>query len=353
MLANCSSLLSSIGRGLLFLYVSCALVNAGAQDNEQKLQQSVRSKPQDFQANNALGEFYAKRGNYTEAIRYLEAAYKLKPADTNNAFDLAQAELQAGDAGRARALLQNLLSSQDPPELHNLLGDCEEALGNFREAANQYQIAARADPSESNLFSFGSELLKHGAYPEALQIISFAANRYPQSARLRVALGVAQYSLRQYQEAVATLCAAVDMNPADTRPFEFLGKMVGVAPELSGEVSARLKQFAAAYPKNPTANYFYAMSLLGEPNAQLDLPRSLLERSVADAPSYAEAHFQLGNIYDEQGDTNRAITEFETAIRLKPDWKSAHYHLAQLYRKAGKPQLAAREYEAVKNASDR
>ncbi|HLH02983.1 MAG TPA: tetratricopeptide repeat protein [Bryobacteraceae bacterium] len=322
--------------------MSCALTIAQPQDT-----------PRDFASNHALGERYVQQHNYTAAERYLGAAYKLNPADEDNAFDLAQAELQTGDAATARNLLQTLLAHHDRPDFHNLLGDCEEALGDFHEAANQYQIAARADPSEPNLFSFGSELLKHGAYREALQIISYAVEHYPQSARLQVALGIAQYSVGQYREAVATLCSAVDRNPSDPRPFEFLGKMIGIAPELSSEVSARLRQFAAAYPNNASANYYYAVSLLAVPNASRDLPRRLLERAIAESPFFADAHYQLGLLYEEQGDTTHAIAQLETAIHLKPDWKSAHYHLAQLYRKAGKTQLAEREFEAVRTAPAR
>lgn len=274
-------------------------------------------------------------------------------ADYAHAFELAQAELQAGNASAAKSLIQTLLANQDRPELHNLLGDCEEALGNFREAANQYQIAARADPSEPNVYSFGSELLKLGAYPEAIQIFSYGAAHYSQSARIRVGLGIAQYSVGNYREAVATLCGAVDINRSDPRAFEFLGKMIGIAPDLSKEVSARLKEFAANYPDNPAANYYYAMALLDGPNPAHESARRLLQLAVSESPSFAEAHYQLGIAYDQEGDAARAIAELQAAVRLKPDWKKAHYRLAQIYRASGQTALAKREYQAVKNTPGR
>ncbi len=131
---NCSSLLSSTGSAVLCVVLSCALTIAQPQDT-----------PRDFASNHALGERYVQQHNYTAAERYLGAAYKLNPADEDNAFDLAQAELQTGDAATARNLLQTLLAHHDRPDFHNLLGDCEEALGDFHEAANQYQIAERAE----------------------------------------------------------------------------------------------------------------------------------------------------------------------------------------------------------------
>lgn len=371
MLANCNLLSSSIGRSIALLLLALLLLaplllvrllngaapRDGNPEIEAVLKQDIRKNPGDFRANNKLGELYSRRGNYPAAATYLGAAFRLNPSDYSNAFDLAQAELQAGDAFSARGIVQKLLAREDRPELHNLLGDCEEANGNFREAANQYQIAAHADPSEPNLFSFGSELLKHGAYREAGQVLSYAAERYPQSARICVALGIAQYSVGDYRTAVETFCRAVDLNPIDTRAFEFLGKMIGVAPNLSSEVSARLKRFAAAHPKNAAANYYYAMSLLADPdNKTVDSensPRHLLERAVTESPSFAEAHYQLGIVCEQEGDTRRAISELESAVRLKPDLTGAHYRLARLYRKTGRIALARREYEALKNAHQR
>lgn len=362
--ANCSSLSSSTGKRSVLLLALFGLVFpqdvAQAQQDsktEISLKQEVRRNPADFRANHRLGEYYARHGDYRNAANFLGAAYRLNAADYSNAYDFAQAELQAGNAAGARAIARKLLAQEDRPELHTLLGDCEEANGNFREAANQYQIAARADPSEANLFSFGSELLRHAGYREAGQVLSYAAGRFPQSGRIRVALGVAQYSVGDYRTAVETLCRAVDLNPADTRAFDFLGKMIGVAPELSSEVAARLKRFATAYPNNAAANYYYAMSLLAASENKTagadDLARHLLERAVAESPSFAEAHYQLAILLEQHSENKRAIEEFERAVGLNPHLAGAHYRLARLYRRTGQSALAEREYEAVKNARER
>ncbi|HEX4169429.1 MAG TPA: tetratricopeptide repeat protein [Bryobacteraceae bacterium] len=256
----------------------------------------------------------------------------------------------AGD-GQSCASIQAKLRTQDRPELHSALGDCEEAAGDFREAANQYQIAARADPTEQNLFVFGSELLKYRGYSQGLQVFTYSAGRYPDSARIRVGLGIAQYSLGQYQQAVESLCQAVDLAPADTRALDFLGKMIGVAPELSKQIESRLKRFARLYPKNAAANYYYALSL--RTSGANDQAEMFLQRAVAEAPAYAEAHYELGLIYADSGRTKRAVDEYLQAVRYKPDLSAAHYRLAQLYAKEGQTEQARREFEIVKGLRPR
>ena len=58
-----------------------------------------------------------------------------------------------------RQLVQGLLKKKNTAELHNLLGEIEEKDGKFVAAANEFQTAAHMDPSENNLFDWGSELL--------------------------------------------------------------------------------------------------------------------------------------------------------------------------------------------------
>lgn len=88
----------------------------------------------------------------------------------DNAYQLALSQLEAGNLPAARHLIQQSLEEKDNAELHNLLGDVEERSGNFREAAKQYEIAARMDPSEKNIFDLGTELLKYHGYQQSLQV---------------------------------------------------------------------------------------------------------------------------------------------------------------------------------------
>lgn len=333
--------------GCAAVYLSAA-APASCESNEGILLKRLAENPNDWEANHQLGEFYARAQKFRDSVKYLAAAYRLNPSEYANAYDLGRAELEAGDAAAARDFVRGLISRTDRPELHNLLGDCEEASGNFREASEQYQIAARADPSEPNLFSFASELLKYRGYSEALQVLAYATRKYPGSARLRVALGVAQYSTGNYADAVKTLCEAIDQNPEDPRPLEFLGKMNGVAPELSEQVRSRLQHFALTYPNNAAANYYYASSLLDVHDFQR--AKRFLQRAIALRPNFPEAHYQLGIVWEQAGDSQSAVREFKKAASLQPEMSAPHYHLARLYQKAGQTALAAKEFEAVKRS---
>ncbi len=335
-----------------------ALAAPSERQDELWLKQQAEQQPRSYEAHHRAGEFYIRQKKFAAAVLYLQKAYQLNKTDYSNAYDLALAQFEAGDRAGSRHLIQQLLEQQDRAELHNLMGDVEERSGNFREAARQYEIAARMDPSEKNVFDLGTELLKYHSYQQALQVFSYGVSQKSASAQLHIGLGVAQYSLGQYQEAVQTLCQAVDLDPKDSRALEFLGKMYDVAPSLKEDVTERLEHFAKLYPDNAAANYYYALSLrtrtTGTASAQdNNQAKTLLLKAVREKPEFAEAHYQLGLLYQAEWLALQAIHEYETAVRLRPDLRNAHYHLAQLYAKQGRSDLARGEYEAVKRLGEK
>jgi len=318
---------------------------------ESILREELRLQPASFETNRALGEFYVEQHNLKAAIPYLEKARQIDPAHYDNAYDLALSYLQTGMTAQSREVITALVAQKDRSELHNLLGDVEESEGHVDAAARQYETAARMDPTEKNLFDLGSDLLRHRGFEPALKVFVFATGRYPQSARLRVGLGIAHYSLGQYDDAVATLCQPVDLDPKDTKAVDFLGKVYDVSPQFADEVTKRLAYFVRIYPDNAAANYYYALSLrkrvlqAGSNDSQGGAEFHLL-RAVKLEPGYADAHFELGLLYEDEKQDAKAIQEYQLAIKLRPDFSKAHYHLGRLYQKNGQPARAQKELDA-------
>jgi tetratricopeptide (TPR) repeat protein len=339
---------------LLAILYACALIASGAAENESTeatLLEQVRLHPESFQPNHLLGELYAHKGDLKAAVPYLRQAFEIDPGNYNNGYDLALAYFETGATQSSREVIQTLLQRQDKAELRNLLGDVEEKEGHVQQSAEQYETAARMDPSEKNLFDLANELLMHRGFQPGLKVLDFATQKYPQSAKLRVALGVARYSLGQYDQAIEALCQAVDLDPKDTRALDFIGKMYDIAPEKADEVTRRLARFAREYPGNAAANYYYALSLRRRtteghsPRVGREAERLLL-RATKLRPGWADAHYQLGLLYEDESRQDNAIREYQLSVRLRPEFAKAHYRLAHLYEKKGQPQLAQAEFHA-------
>ena len=149
--------------------------------------------------------------------------------------------------------MQDLLKKKNTAELHNLLGEIEEKDGKFVEAANEYETAAHMDPSESNLFDWGSELLIHRTLGPAIEVFQHATERYPKSPRLIIGLGMALYSRGNYDEAVKALLQGADLDPSDPSCYLFLSKAYDSSPGQADEVIQRFRRFAELQPRNARA----------------------------------------------------------------------------------------------------
>ncbi len=262
------------------------------------------------------------------------------------------------------------------PALHHLLGDVEEKLGNPLNAVREYQRAAELDPSEPNLFDWGTELLTHRALEPATEVFTKGNHLFPKSVRMLIALGVSRYARGSYDQAARCLANASDLAPDSPTPYLFLGKMQSAEttpPEGSVE---RLRRFAQLQPDNALANYYYAVSLWKQSASAVEPGRdtsrdnerdnersarveSLLLKAVHLDPKFGAAYLQLGILYAQRKDFPRAISVYQKAIEVSPEAVSpeqatpeinetlevAHYRLAQAYLRTGNKTGAQEELQ--------
>jgi tetratricopeptide (TPR) repeat protein len=323
----------------------------------EQFKKAVGLDPRNFETNHNLGESYVRSGKVAEAAPYLERAQQIDPSSYDNGYDLSLAYLQTGRLTEAQQLIHDLLRRKNTAELHNLLAEVEEKDGKFVEAANEYETAAHMDPSESNLFDWGSELLLHRTLGPAVEVLQQASVRYPASQRMLVALGMAFYVRGNYDDSVKSFLRAADLNPSEPNCYFFLSRAYDSSPSRADEVTQRFHRFAELQPDNARALYYYAMSLWKGKRAQdpgLDLHQieSLLTKSLALDPKLAEAHLQLGNLYSDQTKFSEAIPEYKRALELNSDLADAYYRLGQAYVRTGEKDRAQEQFEVYQKINE-
>jgi tetratricopeptide (TPR) repeat protein len=324
---------------------SASLVSA---TTEAALRARVEREPDSFAANHDLGRMLIQQGRAREAIAYLERAAELNPANYESAYDLACANADAGNYDSARQKTQALLAHDDKAELHHLLADAQEKLGNSLEAVQEYQRAAELDPSETNFFDWGSELLLHHAPEPALEVFAKGNRLFPRSVRMLVGLGAAWFSHGFYDQAIQRISQASDLNPDDPVPYLFLGKLQGTENVPSDELLEKLHRFVTRHPESAPANYYYAVGLwkrlqTAQDSAGATQVESLLNQAVHLDPKFAAAYLQLGILHSDERDSARAISDYQHAIQASPRMEEAHYRLAQAYRQTGETEKAKAE----------
>jgi tetratricopeptide (TPR) repeat protein len=77
---------------------------------------------------------------------------------------------------------------------------------------------------------------------------------------------------------------------------------------------------------------------------------ALLEKEINDNPTNAEAHFQLGICYVNQGNYSSADERFASAVRLEPDYG---YKIGREYMKALEYSVEKEQYSLAESLSDK
>jgi tetratricopeptide (TPR) repeat protein len=316
----------------------------------EQFHKALELEPKNYDANHNLGEYYIQSEKIADATPYLEAAQKINPSAYDNGYDLAMAYFLTGKLDQARQVVESLLQQKDSAELHDLLGQIDEKEGKYVESVNELQTAAHMDPSEDNLFHWGSELLLHRTYEPAIDVFQRAVELYPNSPRLRIGLGMSLYSRGKYDEAVKSLLAAADLDPSDPRCYYFLSEAYDSSPNQADDVIQRFRRYTELKPNNAQAIYYYAMSLwkgkrTEDPSLNLQQIKTLLQKSISLDPKLADAHLQLGNLYSDQHDYAVAIPEYVRALELNPNLSDAHYRLGQDYVHTGQKERAQQEFD--------
>lgn len=151
------------------------------------------------------------------------------------------------------------------------------------------------------------------------------------------------------EKTVEYLRGKIEIDPSDIDSRIRLSRIF-LNEEMPGEAIPELEKIIGIEPRNIKAYLLLSYALQKCPNPDLDKVMRLLEKACQLVPSNADAHLNLAQVYKKSKKEEKAIMEFNRAIRLTNDEAtlvSAHLGLMAIYKKRGQAQKARAEYEAA------
>ena len=165
---------------------------------------------------------------------------------------------------------------------------------------------------------------------------------HPDDIGARSVLAISQFMAENYRGCMETLESAIgNAELAPQAEYVYAESMVRTGRIASG--AERLQALEKSHPEIPDVHRSLgeAFAQQGEKQRALEEFRTAIQLSPSDAASL----YDLGRIELESGDAAAAVPELEAATRLSPNSEKFHQKLADAYTAARRPADAQKEME--------
>lgn len=291
------------------------------------------------------------KANETQLAKNRARQRNAKVALSNTLTAKAETQLDAKQVDQAIATYREVLKN-DPKNEDAAAGLSEALVAKGIEVAGDtsnpaaivyFDEAAALDPKNDVAFAKLGELYDAKNDPaKARTNYETALQINPELTSLYVPVSVSYLNAGEIAKAEASLQNAEKRGAADA-DFHNAKGMLLYKQNKNTEALAEFEKALMLEGRNATAKYYRAATLdrLNQPEQSVVAYRE----TVAIAPEYAPAWFDLGVASYNRGDYPEAEKSYKEAIRIDPDFYQAHANLASTYRQMERFAEANAEYK--------
>lgn len=243
------------------------------------------------------------------------------------ALAMAPGRGEAQTPAQSNALKQQLQAGAEALQR----GDVAAAESDF------LQVIAAAPALADGYLGLGMAQLREGKSDDASRALEHAAQLNPQLPGAHLFLGIAQYQTGKPEEALQSLQTELGLQPSNLEALIWQG-IIQLNTGHPEEAASALDQAVALDPKSPEALYYSvrAHRLVAETDYK--------KLSALD-PDSSFAHRALAETFADAQQPEKAIEEYEAAIRKDPKDPDLYESLGEENQKIGRVDAATKAYE--------
>jgi len=266
---------------------------------------------------------------------------------------LAQVLMEKDIRAAGRTLETAVASGLEDARIYAALAEVYQADGRFENAIPAMRLAIQHDPrNEVYHFRYGLLLTDSRAPGAGIVRLQEALKQFPNSARLWLALGIAQLTLGQNAEAENSFNRSLALDAKLVPALAYLG--VTYAERGLHEKAIAFYEKALALNSQVAAlNYLVANTMLATSAPDTTRAEKYLKRATELDPNLAAAYLAWGKFYVRANRYSEAAPLFERAVSLEPELLEAHYQLGQVLMKLNRRDEGNREIETFKRLSEK
>jgi Flp pilus assembly protein TadD len=300
----------------------------------------------------ALAMFYSKTAQYSRAAT-MEKQYAESPkADKGALARAAGLYLNAGDPAQALPLAERASVEDASASSEDLLGRALIASGQTKDGTAHLGSAWTASKNDPQIaFDYAQALLHAQDFTRAADVLDEASKSNPRNAQLTLALGVARYGQRRFEEAISAFLETIHTDPRIPQSYLFLGRLLDQAGDRLPAITAIYREWLKAEPRHAEPPLLLAKALLAS-NVDSPEPETLLRHSIQLDSKNWESHYELGLVLSKKREYQAASVELNRSAELAPREPLPHYHLARIYDRLGDKSRAESERAIHKRLSE-
>ncbi len=298
---------------------------------EDALRKAIDIDPKAAKIRAELGQLELAGGDLVSARKWLQSALDLEPQLADARGNLAMIYARKGDLATAGKLLRQAV--EDDPQYkegHLNLGLILAQQGNIPAAEQELDQAVALAPQDPNILSVaGKAKVQMGKMKEGIGLLRKVVALRPDLAAPHLDLALALADSYDLPGALAETSEAVRLAPQS-----------GVVHFYRGRVLFDLGRTTEAQPEFETANRLvpqmaeprYFLALIDKQEGKFSLAAGLLEETVKLQPRNVMAWYLLGQCYEQQTETGKAVEAWRQAIAIDPKFSQALFGLARALR---------------------
>lgn len=277
-----------------------------------------------------LGSVFLQAGLLEESKREVEAVISQDSKNVEAIVLLSQIFLQQKDIKTAGKTLESAVAGGiENAKIYAALANVYEVAGYLENAIPAMRLAIEKEPkNEFYRVRYGFLLIDSKAPAAAVIRLQEAAKDFPNSAKILLALGIAQQVEGSSADAQKSFEKALNIEPNSVPAMAYLALIMDEKAQYAETISITERALAVE-EKNAILHYLLADTILKIPTGDVAKAEKHLNRTIELDANLTQAYLSLGRLLARQNRWTEAAVNFETAVKLAPDFAEAQYQFGR------------------------
>lgn len=211
---------------------------------------------------------------------------------------------------------------------HYLIAMRAERQRDFREAANQYAIAAENDPKNEEFHTKQILFLQRSdQFERVISQAEKALERFPLNVDIRMILADVLFSMNEKQKALDHYNRITEIDPGNARAYLLAGYAQDSMNQLE-KAKESFEKVTLSEPANPFGFYYLAKNLAKR--GQVDAAIEMFKKALTLKPSFLQAREHLAWYLEDKKRYIEAVQQYQVILKLNPSREKIKEYLDQV-----------------------